>query len=270
MENVISAKTKWLRGLAFAFLALCSILTFFQSSITAEFRILVENYLTLRTWEPDSHDVWMKSHMYSGIITSTLLCIPEIICFIFLICIASNKATRTAALLMLIVDVVYPINYALGWGIPDDGAVHIIAVITVYAITYLFPVYGFSLICRNGNLSPKARRWVAILVIPYAVYIIDVLFNIGGIALIDEIKPNAWDYDYMWYASSMYSGVWWMIWKVFAIVAYFRFIFSPAYDGNWRLDAKCSMTPMNKYVLGTLLAAFIGFTLIIAFYLICL
>ncbi len=264
MENIISTKVKWLRGLAFAFLVLSIVLGYVDF-----IREGIHNLLSSNT---KLNDIAAWSCSFD--IKYAINLIISIVALVLLRFLSSTRVTRAAMDMIIAFDLYYLLNSILDilerLGICSsdflDNEVIQGILMAFYIIVMFLPLYGYSTIVNNNSAEHNIRKWGPVLLLVF-VYIIVNRFNPLH-KVMDLASIESWPkcYDVYW---NIYS--WWNIaFNLLYVVAYFKFIYSPVFSGNYDGAAKGSFSPLNKYFIGPVAAGIILYAGQFAVYYFCL
>ncbi len=245
MENIISTKVKWLRGLAFAFLVLNYVSGFFWNRIW---------FFLMDTFDMSS---MAASNTAQAITTSFYLIFAAL-----MISLASSKSNRIIYIMLLAASaLVIPVNM-----IPfnDSKMLEVVLYIIVDILMFLIPLYCLSLILQNNHFNNDIRKWITLLLIP-AVFSMIVTITYNNIW-----KLSGLDYSELWVKRMAYSApmyrLWYVVMNILALVSSFKLVYSPAFGGGYNPQIKGDYNPLNKYLLGSLGAGVIGIAGLSALY----
>ncbi len=234
MENLVSKKVKWLRGMAFAIYIMMQM---FASALDSSVQYMLPHEVLL-----DSS--WLTSSLSS--ISDSLI---WLVFFLPLIFIASNKATKTACtvavevyairLLCHIIIVILCLSDTVAVrlnGIPG-GIIDLLSLLSVASL--------MSVILNNTNFDANKRKWVYIVMMPYSILMFTVFLKLMDDSL--SLIPS----------SAIASGIGGGMLSVFCVIAFFKLIYSPAFDGNYDSAVKADYDLTNKFFLGFLIPGII-------------
>ncbi len=244
MGNVVSSKVKWMRGLAFAFIIVDFVLSFFFRNTLLVF---FANTFGISS-SSDSYDIT------DAVITFSYLVFAGLMTYL-----AAIKANRIYAIILIAQLIRVSLRFI---EFPESMFWLVFIPILRIFLTYLIPLYGFSVILQNNysRLDIKTQKWLPLILAPSVLsFTIHITYSFCYNYILDirglENAYNMW--ENMIYFSPLYAP-WYIIMYIMVFVATFKLIYSPAFGGNYNPNVKGDFNPLNKYFLGSLGAVAIG------------
>ncbi len=259
MENLITAKTKWLRGVSFAFYILILASSIFLA------QLVVNAFIPYYDYE--------ASRYTPSLVHQTFYAILWFGFSLPLIFIASTKYTKSAFIVLTSLYGLRLICMAVLTGLAFAGLCSLSAYNTISgAFLMMLPLiaaYLLSVIINSTTVESKTKKWIVLIIVSYTLTFINwFVYAIYGAVV--NMKGLEYNQQQTFFASPVY-----MIWMsyIFAAVkavAYFKFIYSPLFDGSYDPNIKGNYNPLNKYFLGIIGAAAVGLAGLFAVYYFCL
>ncbi len=243
MENVVSSKVKWMRGLAFAFIVMNYVAGSLFQNVISDFFI----------------NTFDLSHSDSRIITSTIITSFYLVFAGLMTYLAAIKANRIYAILFMVDFITIPLMFV---NFPESEFRDVFIHVWNILLSYLIPLYCISVIFQNNysRLDIKTQKWLPLIVLPTILFAIIYITHNFCYDYIWDLKGLERDYavwENMIYSSILYTP-WAIIMLSLALIGIFKLIYSPAFGGNYNPNVKGDFNPLNKYFLGSLGAVAIG------------
>lgn len=187
---------------------------------------------------------------YVGIISGILF----IAAFAMLIPLAANKATKNAAILLIVNGVLSILVYTLRDVLHVFGSLDLEINGSTYSVFYfiwplvnILGVYAFSLILRNNRLDRGVSWWIALLAISYGVELFWNLWSpIAGL-----FDPN---YT-LWPGNTIACKIFDLLFSILLVTSYIKLARCAAFAGKEsapQLPEK-AYSPLNKYMAALLI-----------------
>ncbi len=249
MENIITTKTKLLRGISFAFYLLIVASGIFLSQLIV--------------------DAFADRYNIFPLLTSTFNAILWVGFTLPLAFIASKKYTRIVFIVLSSLYLIRLVTLFVLTGYDTAGTLTYSMYGTVTGIFNLtLPIiaaYFLSVILNTESIEPKTRKWLLLIIVSYTLTFIG-MFSSSIFSYFIDIKGIEGNWSLQYQTSVPYYIYIVCIFGILKAIAYFKFIYSPIFDGNYDPDAKGNFNPLNKYFLGIIGAAAIGLAGLAAVY----
>lgn len=189
--------------------------------------------------------------------------IVNTIAWILLYTTASNKATRTASIIIITLSL---ISIAKTIVLNSNPSEYHITIIVVSILQSLITIYAYSILLKgNNSINIEDRAWIGFLIISnIGVLIINLFFNV-------LLYTNIVDYE-LFRPYNFINSIGWMLWNIvyyiLAMAAEFRMAKCVAFTGNYNSEpaSKEIYSPFNKYFAATLISAIVVLGLLYVIY----
>lgn len=189
--------------------------------------------------------------------------IVNTIAWILLYTTASNKATRTASIIIIALSL---ISIAKTIVLNSNPSEYYITIIVVSILQSLITIYAYSILLKSNNsINIEDRAWIGFLIISYiGVLIINLFFDV-------LLYTNIVDYE-LFRPYNFFNSIGWMLWNIvyyiLAMAAEFRMAKCVAFTGNYNSEpaSKEIYSPINKYFAATLISAIVVLGLLYVIY----
>lgn len=192
--------------------------------------------------------------------------IVNTIAWILLYTTASNKATRTASIIIITLSL---ISIAKTIVFNSNPSEYHITIIVVSILQSLITIYAYSILLKgNNSINIEDRAWIGFLIISnIGVLIIYLFFNFNVLLLYTNIV----DYE-LFRPYNFINSIGWMLWNIvyyiLVMAAEFRMAKCVAFTGNYNSEpaSKEIYSPINKYFAATLISAIVVLGLLYVIY----
>lgn len=165
----------------------------------------------------------------------------------FLALIAPNKPVRIATCLLAVLLALFS---GLFQTFPTDALnVHVSTLLLI--VRDLIPIYLLSLIMMNASFTPKETGWINLLVI---VYCVTIIWNIVHPCIYSTATDGGGFTRECAYSAGLYRSQR-NVDTILYIIAFYKLCFSNAFSGTYDKAAPARYTPLNKYLIGGVVAA---------------
>lgn len=180
---------------------------------------------------------------------NALIYAVQIVAFVFLLRIASNRMTRTAVwcgigcmLTLIVVSVVSAFLFRSAQTNEKIGMVSMVLQGFSVAESLIW-IYIYAIILRNNNLDSSSRTWIGLLAAAQAVGIIFALQDVWFIGASPITR------EMMWTATPLYA-LFRCLWVILIMIAYLNFAHSSAFSGDYDPvpAPRGAYNPLNKYL----------------------
>ncbi len=192
-------------------------------------------------------------HVYS-ILQSAIIGILNIICWIILLSIVSNKATKVATILgisLLLINIVFRIIELFNTDITIFFSI----------LIQLLWIYVYSTIIQANNIEKCDKTWISIMIIN-RIIAFSLLFNrIIFFAKIDNLENYQGDlFAFNFQYGNSLLLFWSFIFQILILIAEYRFARCIAFAGSYDPTPAPSKlySPINKYFTAVLISATIA------------
>lgn len=190
--------------------------------------------------------------------------IVNTIAWILLYTTASNKATRTASIIIITLSL---ISIAKNRVLNSNPSEYYITIIVVSILQSLITIYAYSILLKgNNSINIEDRAWIGFLIISnIGVLIINLFFNVL------LLYTNIVDYE-LFRPYNFINSIGWMLWNIvyyiLVMAAEFRMAKCAAFTGNYNSEpaSKEIYSPINKYFAATLISAIVVLGLLYVIY----
>lgn len=193
--------------------------------------------------------------------------IVNTIAWILLYTTASNKATRTASIIIITLSL---ISIAKTIVLNSNPSEYHITIIVVSILQSLITIYAYSILLKgNNSINIEDRAWIGFLIISnIGVLIINLFFNFFNVLL---LYTNIVYYE-LFRPYIFINSIGWMLWNIvyyiLAMAAEFRMAKCVAFTSNYNSEpaSKEIYSPINKYFAATLISAIVVLGLLYLIY----
>ena len=190
--------------------------------------------------------------------------IVNTIAWILLYTTASNKATRTASIIIITLSLISIVKNRVLNSNPSE---YYITIIIVSILQSLITIYAYSILLKgNNSINIEDRAWIGFLIISnIGVLIINLFFNVL------LLFTNIVDYE-LFRPYNFGNSIGWMLWNIvyyiLVMAAEFRMAKCAAFTGNYNSEpvSKEIYSPINKYFAATLISAIVVLGLLYVIY----
>lgn len=190
--------------------------------------------------------------------------IVNTIAWILLYTTASNKATRTASIIIITLSLISIVKNRVLNSNPSE---YYITIIIVSILQSLITIYAYSILLKgNNSINIEDRAWIGFLIISnIGVLIINLFFNVL------LLFTNIVDYE-LFRPYNFSNSIGWMLWNIvyyiLVMAAEFRMAKCAAFTGNYNSEpaSKEIYSPINKYFAATLISAIVVLGLLYVIY----
>ena len=191
--------------------------------------------------------------------------IVNTIAWILLYTTASNKATRTASIIIIALSLISIAKNRVLNSNPSEYYIFI-TIIVVSILQSLITIYAYSILLKgNNSINIEDRAWIGFLIISnIGVLIINLFFNV-------LLYTNIVDYE-LFRPYNFINSIGWMLWNIvyyiLAMAAEFRMAKCVAFTGNYNSEpaSKEIYSPINKYFAATLISTIVVLGLLYVIY----
>lgn len=220
---------------------------------------IIQELLGIEYFVDSTMQVSLGYRLYELILSVGL----EIISFIVLLTIASNKATQMATLLYVVALVIGYIEYRVG----------VSAGWILRVVVSLLNVYALSIIITNNErvINIKDKVWLSLFCVHPVMGIMSRITDY--ITTTHQIESNLY-----WYLPYQLGGhhsylnigtmVWYIIWGILLIISIFRLARCGAFNGTNTNEEQpqANYSPLNRYMVGVVVGCVVGAVLLAIIY----
>lgn len=192
--------------------------------------------------------------------------IVNTIAWILLYTTASNKATRTASIIIITLSLISIAEMIVLNSNPSEYYINIYIVVSI--LQSLITIYAYSILLKgNNSINIEDRAWIGFLIISKigVLIIINLFFNVL------LLYTNIVDYE-LFRPYNFGNSIGWMLWNIvyyiLVMAAEFRMAKCAAFTGNYNSEpaSKEIYSPINKYFAATLISAIVVLGLLYVIY----